>query len=92
MLRSMGRQNHWQPLGAVVRDLVARMRLNESAATPQGKSQRHGQDVENGCRAGQGHEAGMKVRPSGGIHYRWGSADRLRVSSNDGGALTDGGG
>ena len=30
----------------------------------------------------------MKVRPSGGIHYRWGSADRLRVSSNDGGALS----
>ena len=106
MLRSMGNRHHWQSIGSVVRDLVARLRLNESAgasgeddaparcpaAQVNSASQRHGQGIETGLRARQADEAGMKVRPSGGIHYRWGSADRLRVSSNDGGALSDGGG
>ena len=103
MLRSMGNRHHWQLIGSVVRDLVARMRLNESAGAPgendaparfpaarvNSASQRHGQGCESRCRAGQAHKARMNVRPSGGIQYRWGSADRLRVSSNDGGALSD---
>ena len=105
MLRSMGNRHHWQPLGGVVRYLIARLRLNESAgasgeddaparfpaAQEEGVSRRHGQGCENGCRAGQADEAGMKVRPSGGIHYRWGSVARPRIAI-DGGALSDGGG